>query len=141
MKGEYGILTAFLQQYELFLHFIAELLAYTLELVGILIIVVGSARAMVRLLHNIRSNTRFNVVIDLGRALALALEFKMGAEIIKTVIVHDLEELLVLGFVILIRALLAIIIHWEIKMERQHEEVKSASEMTTFSDSEKGSAE
>ena len=61
----------------------------------------------------------FNVVIDLGKSLALALEFKMGAEIINTVIIRDLKELAILAIVILIRALLAVIIHWEIKMEKQ----------------------
>ena len=60
-------------------------------------------------------------MVELGKTLALALEFKMGAEIIKTVIVHDLTELAVLGIVILIRALLAFLIHWEMKMEKRHE--------------------
>ena len=46
----------------------------------------------------------------------------MGAEIIKTVIVHDLKELAVLGIVIAIRALLAFLIHWEMKMEKAEEE-------------------
>lgn len=112
---------AFINQYEQILHYFAEFMAFTLELIGILIIVIGSVRALVRLARHIRSRGHFNVVIDLGRALALALEFKMGAEIINTVIVHDLKELATLAIVILIRALLAVIIHWEIKMEKQEE--------------------
>jgi uncharacterized membrane protein len=127
-------MTAFLDQYEHILHFVAELLAYTLELVGILIIVVGSFRALVRLIRNFRSRGQFNVVIDLGRALALALEFKMGAEIIKTVIIHDIMELITLAIVILIRALLAVIIHWEIKMERKEEITKSLDDIAAMSD-------
>jgi uncharacterized membrane protein len=123
-------MTAFLGAYQQLLHSIAELTAYTLELVGILIIVIGSVRALVRLLRHIRSRGHFNVVIDLGRALALALEFKMGAEIIKTVIIHDIRELITLAIVILIRALLSVIIHWEIKMERKDELVKSVDEIT-----------
>jgi uncharacterized membrane protein len=123
-------MTAFLGAYQQLLHSIAELTAYTLELVGILIIVIGSVRALVRLLRHIRSRGHFNVVIDLGRALALALEFKMGAEIIKTVIIHDIKELITLAIVILIRALLSVIIHWEIKMERKDELVKSVDEIT-----------
>ncbi len=114
-------MAAFIDQYERILHYFAEFMAFTLEFIGILIIVIGSIRALVRLARHIRSRGRFNVVIDLGRALALALEFKMGAEIINTVIVHDLKELATLAIVILIRALLAVIIHWEIKMEKQEE--------------------
>jgi uncharacterized membrane protein len=47
----------------------------------------------------------------------------MGSEIIHTVIVRDLKELGILAVVILIRALLAVIIHWEIRMEQKDEEL------------------
>jgi uncharacterized membrane protein len=47
----------------------------------------------------------------------------MGAEIIHTVIVRDLKELGILAVVILIRALLAVIIHWEIRMEQKDEQL------------------
>ena len=106
-------------QYKEILYPFAELSACTLELVGVLIIVVGSGRALVRLVQCLHKKTPFHVVSDLGKALSLALEFKMGAEIIKTVIIHNLEELSILGVVILIRALLAFFIHWEIKTEEK----------------------
>ena len=102
-----------------FLNPIAEISASVLELVGIIIIIVGSFRALVRLFKSIISKKGFHIVIDLGRALSLALEFKMGAEIIKTVIIHDLEELAILGIVVVIRALLTFIIHWEIQLEEK----------------------
>lgn len=97
----------------------AELSASMLELVGILIIVFGSGRALVKLIQCLYKKRPFYVVSDLGKALSLALEFKMGAEIIKTVIIHNLEELSILGVVIIIRALLAFIIHWEIKTKEK----------------------
>jgi uncharacterized membrane protein len=102
-----------------FLNPIAEISASVLELVGIIIIIVGSFRALVRLFKSMISKKGFHIVIDLGRALSLALEFKMGAEIIKTVIIHDLEELAILGIVVVIRALLTFIIHWEIQLEEK----------------------
>ena len=105
------------------LHPIAEISASILELIGILIIIIGTVRALVRRVDSIVKKKGFHVAMDLGKALSLALEFKMGAEIIKTVIVHDLSELAMLGIVILIRALLAFLIHWEMKMEqKEHEE-------------------
>lgn len=106
-------------QFKTVLHPTAELTAGILELIGIIIIVVGSCRALVRLLRCVFKKQPFHVVVDLGKALSLALEFKMGAEIIKTVIIHNLEELAILGVVIVIRALLAFIIHWEIRMEEK----------------------
>ena len=114
-------MTDFVAQFKDFLHPTAEISADILELVGIIIIIIGSVRALVRLVQCVIKKQPFHVVIDLGKALSLALEFKMGAEIIKTVIIHNLEELAILGAVIIIRALLAIIIHWEIRLEEKTE--------------------
>ena len=107
-----------------FLHPLAEISASALELVGILIIIIGSIRALVRLFHALIKHSTFHIMTDLGKALALALEFKMGAEIIKTVIIHDLEELAILGVVIVIRALLSVIIHWEMRTDAKEKESK-----------------
>jgi divalent metal cation (Fe/Co/Zn/Cd) transporter len=82
---------------------------------------IGSAKSLISLVVRLVRHRTINIVVELGKTLALALEFKMGAEIIKTVIVHDLTELAVLGIVILIRALLAFLIHWEMKMEKNEE--------------------
>ncbi len=114
-------------QYKEGLYVLAEIAASTLELVGILIIIIGSCRALVRLAKCLLKKQQFHVVVDLGKALSLALEFKMGAEIIKTVIIHNLEELAILGVVILIRALLAFIIHWEIHTEEKEKSLKNST--------------
>ena len=45
----------------------------------------------------------------------------MGAEIVKTVVVRDLAELGILAIVIALRAVLSLLIHWEIKNERKAE--------------------
>lgn len=119
---------AFMKGYEYILHNLAEVSALTLELIGVLIIIVGSIKSLFSLGRSLIRQRAINIVIELGKTLALALEFKMGAEIIKTVIVHDLTELAVLGIVILIRALLAFLIHWEIKMEKNGEEKQKNNE-------------
>ena len=114
-------MTSFVAQFKEFLHPVAEISAGILELIGIIIIIIGSCRALIKLFQALLKKKPFHVVIDLGKALSLALEFKMGAEIIKTVIIHNLEELAILGVVIVIRALLAFIIHWEIRLEEKSE--------------------
>lgn len=111
-------------QFKEILNPVAEISAGLLELIGIIIIIVGSARALYRLAQCVFKKQPFHVVIDLGKALSLALEFKMGAEIIKTVIIHNLEELAILGVVIIIRALLAFIIHWEIWLEEKSDQIR-----------------
>lgn len=100
---------------------IAEVSASILELIGIVIIIVGSFRALILLIKRMIEKKPFHVATDLGKALSLALEFKMGAEIIKTVIIHNLEELAILGIVIVIRALLAFLVHWEMHLDEKAE--------------------
>ena len=118
--------------YREMVHFVAEITVDTLELIGIFIIVVGSFRALAQLLIRLRTKQPINVMIELGRALALGLEFKMGAEIVNTVIVREIRELLILGLVILLRAVLAILIHWEIQNERAHDkEIEQKPNSTT----------
>ena len=121
-KGGLAVMfSEFISGYEALLHNIAEITVYTLELIGIVIIIYGAARAIIQALLRITKKQEQSVMLVLGRALALALEFKMGAEIINTVIIRELSELLILAIIIALRAILAILIHWEIKNERQHD--------------------
>lgn len=109
--------------YETFLHALAMFTVRTLEIVGISIVIFGSVNVLVRALKRMRNKDAEpqNAVIALGRNLALALEFKMGAEIVNTVIIRELKELLILGIVIVLRAILAVLIHWEITTEEKEE--------------------
>ena len=131
------MLDKILSGYETFLHAIAEITVHTLELIGISIIIVGSIRVLIQVIKQWKNNTysQQKVVIALGKSLALALEFKMGAEIVNTVIVRDLRELAVLATIILLRAILALLIHWEIKNEKSEEDIskENAKEETVFS--------
>ena len=125
------MLDIIMENYRNVLHFIAEITVATLELIGIFIIIVGSFRALAQLLIRLRTKQPINIMIELGRALALGLEFKMGAEIVNTVIVREIRELLILGLVIALRAILAILIHWEIKNERAHDKEKEQRNTST----------
>ncbi len=115
----------FMRNYESILHLFAEFIVLTLELIGILIIIIGSFRAIGQLYLKLKKKQKANIVINLGNTLALALEFKMGAEIVNTVIVRELRELGTLAIVIALRAILSLLIHWEIKNEKKSEMVGS----------------
>ncbi len=121
------MLENFMAQYKDVLYFLAEISAGALEFVGVIIIIVGSFRALGRLLKSFAKKSSFKGEVDLEKALSLALEFKMGAEIIKTVIIHNLEELAILGVVIVIRALLSVMIHWEIHIKEKEKRLKESS--------------
>ena len=115
-----------MSHYKEILYFLAEISAGALEFVGVIIIIVGSFRALVRLVKSLTKKSSFKGEVDLEKSLSLALEFKMGAEIIKTVIIHNLEELAILGVVIIIRALLSLLIHWEIHIKEREKRLKDA---------------
>lgn len=101
--------------------YFANIVIYLLEFIGIISIVVGAIRAIILLFDDTIHKKHHNIKISLANALSLGLEFKMGAEIIKTVVIHEPSELVVLGAIIILRALLAFLIHWEIKVEKKEE--------------------
>lgn len=102
-----------------FLQFIEEtispIIVHTLELIGIFMIAFGSVKALIIFFKSGMDLNNSLVKITLGEALSLSLEFKLGAEIIKTVIVRDLNELIILAFVVVLRIVLTLLIHWEVK--------------------------
>ena len=118
----------FLHGYEYFIENIAHIVTYTLEMIGIVVIAVGAFSSIIKQCINSVKKRESNIKIDLGNWLALGLEFKMGAEIIKTVIARDLQELAILGVIIGLRAILALLIHWEIKTEMKEQELHQLKE-------------
>ena len=87
------------------------------EWMGILVIVVSTLTAFWQYLKGLFTSSAGDVKSRLASGLALSLEFKMAAEILKTVLVRDLTELMVLDAVIILRALLSFLIHFEMKHE------------------------
>ncbi len=55
----------------------------------------------------------------LAKGLAMGLEFKLGSEILRTVIVREMQEIFIVAGIIALRAILNILIHWEIKNEEK----------------------
>lgn len=93
-----------------------------IELVGIFVVTVSAIKAFAHYLADaFRQNSKHPIKVELANGLATGLEFKMAAEILKTVLVRDLNELLILGCIILLRALLSFMIHIEMK-SGEHEE-------------------
>ena len=113
-----------LHGYEGILEFIANFAVISLELIGIFVIIIGTFKSIINNFSKlIRKKNHNSIKMDLAQSLALGLEFKMGAEIIKTVIARNLQELAILGVIIGLRAILALLIHWEIKTEMKEAEL------------------
>ncbi len=57
--------------------------------------------------------------LTLAKGLAMGLEFKLGSEILRTVVVRDWKEIGIVAGIIALRAALTFLIHWEIKEEEK----------------------
>ena len=55
----------------------------------------------------------------MAEGIALALTFKMGGEVLRTVVVRTWDELGILGAIIVLRGLLTFLIQWEIQNEKK----------------------
>lgn len=99
-------------------HVIEVVLEYLIpicELMGIIIVAVSTFGSFWKYVKGLVTGQSADIKFQLASGLALSLEFKMAAEILKTVLVRDMRELLVLGAVIILRALLSALIHFEMK--------------------------
>ena len=106
------------------IHFLENIITQTLpviiaicELIGIFVVTVSALAAFWGYLKGLITHKSTNFKFELAQGLASGLEFKMAAEILKTVLIHNLDELVILGAVILLRALLSLLIHVEMKSQ------------------------
>ena len=86
-----------------------------LEMMGILIITIGSFRAFYHYVRALLTKDAYPVKHQFANSMATGLEFKLAAEILKTVLIPSLNELIILGSIFLLRVLMTIVIQWEMK--------------------------
>ena len=97
-------------------HFAAQIGIAATELAGIAILLITVAKAIVGYFRKDE-----HLRLGLAEGIALALEFKLGGEVLRTVIVREWTELLILGAIIALRGALTLLIHWEISVEEKRE--------------------
>ena len=100
----------------------AEYSIILFEVVGVVVIAVAGVLGVVNYIRR-DPLTR----LKLAKGMAMGLEFKLGGEILRTVVVRDLSEIMIVGAIILLRAALTFLIHWEIKNEEEDNEVNLVS--------------
>lgn len=99
---------------------IISIAGYAIEAIGALVILVGSGIASLQFIRTYRlapegeAYTSFRRA--LGRSIILGLEFLIAGDIIRTVVVADtLENVAILGLIILMRTFLSVTLHLEIE--------------------------
>ena len=100
---------------ETFVEAVLPYIIVILEIMGILVVMWSAINSFWKYIQNSFFKKDHNIQFYFARGLATGLEFKMAAEILKTVLVRNINELLVLGAVILLRALLSVLINFEMK--------------------------
>lgn len=106
-------------------HYLEEILVLTidhmipiLELMGVIIVAIGAFSSFYKYVRSGFHSDNEELKLSFAETLALALEFKMGGEILKTVITRTIDEMYVLAAIIVLRAILTFVIHWEIKFDK-----------------------
>ena len=104
------------------LYQIVQACTMLMELFGVCVLVFTALKCFVRWIKR-----ETEVRLSLAQGIALALEFKLGGEVLRTVVVREWRELGILGAIIVLRGLLTFLIHWEIKNEQKALEQEKAS--------------
>ena len=86
------------------------------DFIGLVVIMTTVFKALWHHFHRDK-----HVKVMLAQGIALALEFKLAGEVLRTVTVRELGELAILGTIIVLRGAITILIHWEIKTEREED--------------------
>lgn len=92
-------------------------IAHVLELIGVFIVIYSAIKAFGRYAIRFFKFSDETIKIEFSQALAMALEFKLGAEILKTLVIRTIDELIILASIVILRAALTLIIHWEIESD------------------------
>ncbi len=99
------------------LSLIANAAILIFEFIGVGIIIQSGLASFIKFLRH-SPDTK----IYLAKGLAMGLEFKMGSEILRTVVVRQWKEIGLVAGIIALRAALTFLIHWEIKEEEKVKE-------------------
>lgn len=109
---------------------VLHIAALVVGAIGVLIILLGVARGTVMSVRTELSGSttqdRNKLRMDLGYYLLLGLEFLVAADIIETLLAPDLEHVLTLGAIVVIRTVISFSLNWELKQHAEHAQTETA---------------
>lgn len=92
------------------LELLVEFSILLFEFIGVMVLLAAGIQGCINYIKRCE-HTR----LTLAKGLAMGLEFKLGSEILKTVVVREWSEIATVAGIIFLRAALTFLIHWEIK--------------------------
>ena len=94
-----------------------------LEAIGAFIILISAIRTLIGMLRKEHDSK-----IELAEGIATALSFLLGSEALKTIIAPDWKDIGMTCAILLMRAAMSLLIHWEtramLKIEEKEETIK-----------------
>jgi len=104
------------------MHFeeLVSIAGYAIEASGVLVVMLGSLLASYRFMRSYRALPEGVAYTSyrrqLGRSIILGLEFLIAGDIIRTVVVDNtIESIVMLGLIVLIRTFLSMTLHLEVE--------------------------
>ncbi|MGO4962127.1 DUF1622 domain-containing protein [Jeotgalibaca porci] len=104
-------------------------LAAIIELIGVVVVVYGVIRSLYLFIFSGGNLMASDPKLDLAKALAYSLEFKLAAEILKSVMIQTLDEFIILAAIVVLRVILTFVIHWEIESSEKSDLVHRLDEV------------
>ena len=95
----------------------------TMEFVGLFVII---QTGVICFIGYLRGNAQTR--IQLAEGISTALLFKMGGEVLRTVIVRTWDELAILGAIIVLRGMLTFLLHWEIRSDKRENAIEAKAQ-------------
>ena len=97
-----------------FLGVIVEYCIFIFEIVGVMILLWAGIKGVMNFLKKDP-----HTGLKLAEGMAMALQFKLGGEILRTVVISKFNDIFMVGGIILLRVALTVVIHWEIKNSQE----------------------
>ena len=92
-----------------------------LEIMGIIVIIIGAVSAFYVYIKSLFTKSDYPIKYTFANNLAMGLEFKLAGEILKTVLIKNIDELWIIAAVSLLRGFLSLLIYWEMKNEKNEQ--------------------
>ena len=110
---------AILHQGHEIMYIVAEYMILAFEIVGIIMLIHAGICGIV---DYVKKDAETG--LKLSEGMGMALQFLLGGEILRTVIVADMDSLLHVGGIVVLRVALTILTHWELKNRKEAEQHK-----------------
>ena len=95
-------------------HIVVEYGVLILEVIGAVIILISGIRGLIGLL---KKEKHFR--IELSEGIATALTFLLCGEALKTIIAPDWREIGMTAAILVMRAAMSVLLHWEVTNEKK----------------------